>query len=133
MPATTAWEFRNLVGLEAYLPVGLNRFGHIQIFMVDIYAKLQRIFEMAIGYVAEHNRLPMGSLLFSRRDAMLAEEGIEVGAVDVDFAADLGEGDEALVAVVLPRLGGDAKELAPNVIYPRLREVIQVVIRDFGK
>ena len=55
------------------------------------------------------------------------------GAVDVDFAADLGEGDEALVAVVLPRLGGDAKELAPNVIYPRLREVIQVVIRDFGK
>ena len=35
---------------------------------------------------------------------MLADKGIEVGAVDVDFAADLGEGDEALVAVVLPRL-----------------------------
>ena len=133
MPATTAWEFRNLVGLEAYLPVGLNRFGHIQIFMVDIYAKLQRIFEMTIGYVAEHNRLPWKRLLFSRCYPMLAEESVEVGAVDVDFAADLGEGDEALVAVVLPRLGGDAKELAPNVIYPRLREVIQVVIRDFGK
>lgn len=43
---------------------------------------------------------------------MLSEEGVEVGAVDVDFAADLREGDEALVAVILPRLGGDAKELA---------------------
>ena len=31
---------------------------------------------------------------------MRAEEGIEVGAVDVDFAAYLREGDEALVAVV---------------------------------
>ncbi len=88
---------------------------------------------MAIGYVVKHNRLPWKRLLFSRCYPMLAEESVEVGAVDVDFAADLGEGDEALVAVVLPRLGGDAKELAPNVIYPRLREVIQVVIRDFGK
>ena len=80
--------------------------------MVDIYAKLQRIFEMAIGYVAEHNRLPWKRLLFSRCYPMLAEEGIEVGAVDVDFAAYLREGNEALIAVVLPRLGGDAKELA---------------------
>lgn len=40
---------------------------------------------------------------------MLSEEGIEVGAVDVDFASDLGEGNEALVAVVLPRLGRDTK------------------------
>ncbi len=70
---------------------------------------------------------------FQIADTVAAKESVEVGAVDVDFAADLGEGDEALVAVVLPRLGGDAKELAPNVIYPRLREVIQVVIRDFGK
>ncbi len=31
---------------------------------------------------------------------MRTEEGIEVGAVDVDFAAYLREGDEALVAVV---------------------------------
>ena len=46
---------------------------------------------------------------------MLAEEGVEVGAVDVDFAADLGEGDEALVAVVLPRLGGDAEDFADFV------------------
>ena len=43
---------------------------------------------------------------------MLAEKGVEVGAVDVDFAAYLREGDEALVAVVLPRLGGDAEEKA---------------------
>ncbi len=31
----------------------------------------------------------MGSLLFSRRYPVLAEEGVEVGAVDVDFAAYL--------------------------------------------
>ena len=43
---------------------------------------------------------------------MLVEEGVEVGAADVDFATYLGEGDEALIAVVLPRLGGDAEELA---------------------
>ncbi len=83
--------------------------------MVAIYAKLQRIFEMAIGYVVKHNQLPMGRLLFSRRDAMLAEEGVEVGAVDVDFAAYLREGNEALVAVVLPRLGGYAEDFADFV------------------
>ena len=44
--------------------------------------------------------------------AVRAEEGVEIGAVDVDFAAYLREGDEALVAVVLPRLGGDAEEKA---------------------
>ena len=43
---------------------------------------------------------------------MPPEEGVEVGAIDVDFAAYLREGDEALVAVVLPRLGGYAEELA---------------------
>lgn len=37
---------------------------------------------------------------------MLAEEGVKVGAVDVDFATYLREGDEASVAVILPRLGG---------------------------
>ena len=40
---------------------------------------------------------------------MAVEEGIEVGAVDVDFATDLGEGDDALVAVVLPRFGRDSE------------------------
>ena len=46
---------------------------------------------------------------------VLAEEGVEVGAVDVDFAAYLREGDEALIAVVLPRLGGDAEDFADFV------------------
>ena len=86
---------------------------------------------MAIGYVVKHNRLPMGSLLFSRRDAMLAEEGIEVGAVDVDFAAYLREGNEALVAIVLPRLGGDAKEFAGGFgFYPFAAGVIGVASGD---
>ena len=39
---------------------------------------------MAIGYVVKHNRLPLKSLLFSRSDAVLAEESVEVGAVDVE-------------------------------------------------
>ena len=46
---------------------------------------------------------------------MLTKEGIKVGAVDVDFATYLGEGDEALVAVVLPRLGGYAEDFADFV------------------
>ena len=99
-----------MVGLVASLPVGLNRFGHIQIFMVAIYAKLQRIFEMAIGYAVKHNRLPLRSSLFYRWDAMLSEKGIEVGTVDVDFTSYLGEGDETLVAVVLPCLWRNSKD-----------------------
>lgn len=43
---------------------------------------------------------------------MAAEEGVEVGAVDVDFAADLGEGDDALVTVVLPCFGRDTEQLS---------------------
>ena len=35
-------------------------------------------------------------------NTMAEEEIINIGLVDVDFAANLGEGDEALVAVVLP-------------------------------
>lgn len=62
---------------------------------------------------------------------MLAEEGAEVGAVDVDFAAYLGEGDEALVAIVLPCLGGDAKELAGSFgFYPFATGVIGVASGD---
>lgn len=73
----------------------------------------------------------MGSLLFSRRDSMLSEEGIEVGAVDVDLASDLREGDEALVAVILPRLGGDAKELAGGFgFYPFAAGVVGVATGD---
>lgn len=61
---------------------------------------------MAIGYAVKHNRLPLKSLLFCGGDTVFSEEDVEVGAVDVDFATDLGEGDEALVAVILPRLWG---------------------------
>ena len=62
---------------------------------------------------------------------MRAEEGIEVGAADVDFAAYLREGDEALVAVVLPRLGRDAKELAGSFgFYPFATGVIGVASGD---
>ena len=62
---------------------------------------------------------------------MLAEEGVEVGAVDVDFAAYLREGDEALVAVVLPRLGGDAEELAGSFgFYPFVAGIIGVASGD---
>lgn len=64
---------------------------------------------MTIGYAAKHNRLSLGRLLFYSLDAVLSEEGVEVGAVDVDFATDLRERDEALVAIVLPRLGGDTE------------------------
>lgn len=46
---------------------------------------------------------------------MRAEEGVEVGAADVDFATYPGEGDEALVAVVLPRLGGYAEDFQGTI------------------
>lgn len=86
---------------------------------------------MAIGYAVKHNRLPLKRLLFCGGDTMLSEEGVEVGAVDVDFAADLREGDEALVAVILPRLGGDAKELAGGFgFYPFAAGVIGVAPGD---
>lgn len=38
-------------------------------------------------------------------NTMAEEEIINIGLVDVDFAANLGEGDEALIAVVLPCFG----------------------------
>lgn len=62
---------------------------------------------------------------------MLSEEGVEVGAVDVDFAAYLREGDEALVAVILPRLRGDTKELAGCFgFYPFVPQIIGVASGD---
>ena len=48
-------------------------------------------------------------------NAMAEEEIVDVGAADVDFAANLRERDEALVAVVLPRLGRDAEDFADFV------------------
>lgn len=60
---------------------------------------------------------------------MRAEEGVEVGTVDVDFAAYLGEGDETLVAVVLPRLGRDAEELAGSFgFYPFAAGVVGIAL-----
>lgn len=86
---------------------------------------------MAIGYAVKHNRLPLKRMLFYSGDSMLSEEGIEVGAVDVDFAADLREGDETLVAVVLPRLWGDAEELAGCFgFYPFVPQIIGVAPGD---
>lgn len=62
---------------------------------------------------------------------MLAEEGIEVGAVDVDFATYLREGNQALIAVVLPRLGRYAEELAGIFsFYPFATGVIGVASGD---
>lgn len=58
---------------------------------------------------------------------MRAEEGIKVGTIDVDFAAYLREGDEALVAIVLPRLGRDAEKFAGFVgFYPFAAGIIGV-------
>lgn len=86
---------------------------------------------MAIDCVVKHNRLSGSYLLFSRLDAVFAEEGVEVGAVDVDFTAYLREGDDALVAVVLPRLGGESEELAGFVgFYPFAVGVIGVAPGD---
>lgn len=81
-------------------------------FIVSPITKLLRIFEMTIGYAVKHNRLPLESSLFYSRDTVPSEEGVEVCAVDVDFAADLREGNYALVAVVLPRLLGNTEKLA---------------------
>ena len=58
---------------------------------------------MAIGHV-ENTTDCRWELLFSRCYSVLSEESVEVGAVDIDFATDLGEGNEASVAVALPCL-----------------------------
>jgi len=84
-------------------------------------AKLLKINETANVYAVKHSHLPSHfrriSVTVSLPSAypMRAEEGVEVGAADVDFATYLGEGDEALVAVVLPRLGGYAEDFADFV------------------
>lgn len=91
------------------MPIFGSILPHIR--QIGFRGKLLKINEMANDYAVKHSRLPSHfgwiSVTISLPSAypMLAEEGVEVGAVDVDFAADLGEGDEALVAVVLPRLG----------------------------
>lgn len=54
--------------------------------------------------------MPLKSLLFYSGDSVLSEEGVEVGAVYVDYAANLREGDDALVPVVLPCLWRDTED-----------------------
>ena len=62
---------------------------------------------------------------------MLAEESVEVGAVDVDFATYLREGDEALVAVVLPCLWRDSKDFPRGFgFYPFAAGVIGIAPSD---
>ena len=86
--------------------------------LLFLITKLQRIFETTIGYAGKHNRLLFGAKClvpqnlgsFQIADTVAAKESVEVGAVDVDFAADLGERDDALVTVVLPCLGRDSEQ-----------------------
>ena len=62
---------------------------------------------------------------------MLAEEGIEVGAVDVDFATYLRERDETLVAVILPCLWRDSEDFACIFgFYPFASGVVGVAAAD---
>ena len=74
-------------------------------------------------------------------DAVTTEVGIEVGAVDVNFAADLGEGDDALVAVVLPCFGRDSEQFPGGfgfkplgvtvggvTVLDHLREAVELVV-----
>ena len=51
----TAWEEWVFGGFSAFLRECLKRSGHVQIFVVAIYAKLQRIFEIIRGYAVKHN------------------------------------------------------------------------------
>ena len=62
---------------------------------------------------------------------MFSEEGIKVGAVDVDFAADLREGNDSLVAIVLPGLWRDSEDF-PGVFgfYPFAAGVVGVAAGD---
>ena len=72
---------------------------------------------------------------------MVTEEGVEVGAVDVDFAAYLGEGDDALVAVILPCFGRDSEQFPGGfgfqplgaavggvAVLDHLREAVELVV-----
>lgn len=62
---------------------------------------------------------------------MLSEKGVEVGAADVDFAAYLREGDEALVAVVLPCLWRNSEDFTGGFGFdPFAVGVISVALGD---
>ena len=62
---------------------------------------------------------------------MLSEEGVEVGAVDVDFAAYLREGDEALVSVVLPCFWRNSEDFTGCFgFYPFVPQIVGVAPGD---
>ena len=85
---------------------------------------------MAIGYAVKHNRLPLERLLFCGGDTMFSEEGVEVGAADVDFASDLREWDEALVSVVLPCFWRNSEDFTGCFgFYPFAAGVIEVATK----
>lgn len=86
---------------------------------------------MAIGYAVKHNRLPLKSLLFYSGDTVFPGEGVDVGAVDVDFATYLREGNNAFVAVVLPCLWRDSEDFACIFgFYPFAAGVVGVAAGD---
>lgn len=66
---------------------------------------------------------------------MTEEKRVEVGAVDVDFTANLGERDDVLVAVVLPCFGRDSEQFSSGFgFYPVGVSFIGVAVRnEFGK
>ena len=62
---------------------------------------------------------------------MFSEEGIKVGTVDVDFAPDLREGNNALVTVVLPCLWRDSEDFTGIFgFYPFAAGVVGVASGD---
>ena len=72
-----------------------------QEFLLLIYS--EGIHIQTLDYVRCHHSEYKIELLLSK--SMLVEKIVNIGVVDVDFATNLGEGDEALVAVVLPCFG----------------------------
>ena len=79
-----------------------------QEFWLLIYS--EGIHIQTLEYVRCNHSVHKIELLLS--NSMLVEEIVNIGLVDVDFAANLGERDEALVAVVLPCLWGDAEDFS---------------------
>ena len=71
---------------------------HLSVFLLLIYSEWIHI--QILDYVSCNHSAHKIEFLSS--NSMLVQELVNIGGVDVDFAANLGEWDEALVAVVLP-------------------------------
>ena len=96
---------------------------------------------MNIWPIGIHEHNARGCIGLFAFDPVRAEAGIEVGAVNVDFSANLGEGDDALVAVVLPCFGRDSEQLSRGfgfqpfgiavgsvAVFNHLREAVELVV-----